>query len=248
MNNLRTSFATAAAILMLACCSALADHKEIRGRTGLPRVLDGKNKVTIERGVIHLDTVGQQLAVTQEFWLHYAGPPAETGMDHITVALREDYFRGRDIVGSPEVTVVEARGFTSFSVYMDGHSLQAMSNPWTVNQKKDTATRWRTWEITFKPGETRRMKIITHAPLGEEVDRKFVQFVTKDVGNWRGRPDYLEIRFSAPGDTEARVAGLEPRPKDINSRAVRWVYRKASPNRDVYIQLPPEFSRRSTRG
>ena len=46
------------------------------------------------------------------------------------------------------------------------------------------------------------MKIISHAPLGDEVDRKFIQFVTKDVGHWRGRPDYIEIRFSAPGATD----------------------------------------------
>ena len=36
----------------------------------------------------------------------------------------------------------------------------------------------------------------------------------------------------------------EPKANDINERAVRWVYRKASPNRDVYIQLPPGYGRK----
>src|SRR5437899_1091866 len=121
------------AMLALSCLTAQADHKKIQGRTGLPKVIEGKNNVSIEKGVVYMDAAGSQLQTTQEFWLHYPGPPLEKGVQHIRVAVREDYYRGRDIKPAPPVTTFEAKGFTKFNVYMDGRKIETMAEPWKVN-------------------------------------------------------------------------------------------------------------------
>src|SRR5258706_4035330 len=68
----------ASTLLLFSCYTARADHKEIQGRTGLPKVVEGKNNVSIEKGVVYMDAIGSQLQTTQEFWLHYPGPRLET--------------------------------------------------------------------------------------------------------------------------------------------------------------------------
>jgi hypothetical protein len=224
--------------------AALAEHKGIQGRTGLPVVLEGKQNVWMNRGEVRIELAGNSMNVIQDFKLNYPGAPLEKGVQTIKVGVREDYYRAIDN-GAPKVTENEAKGFSAFAVYVDGRAVKSGMEPWKENHKADTATRWRTWEMSFAPGQSRNMKIIARSPLGYESNRRFVQFVTKDLGHWRGAPDVLEIRFSAPGDMETKVAGLEPKPKDINSRAIRWVYRKSSPNRDIYVQLPPEYGKRS---
>jgi hypothetical protein len=89
--------------------------------------------------------------------------------------------------------------------------------------------------------------LVSRAPLGQEVNRKYAEFRSKDVSDWRGAPALLEIRFSAPGSIESRLGGVEPRPNDVNSRALRWVYREARPRRDIYVQMPPGYSRTARR-
>jgi hypothetical protein len=243
MKSARTLIMTLAAAISMAPYATGADYKTIHGRTGLPKVMEGKQKVWMDRGIVHLDASRNDLTVTQEFRLHYPGPPIEKGPQQIKVAVREDYYRSKGDTGM-EVMPQDAQGFKAFAVYVDGKRVDTMAEPWDVNKNHNTATRWRTWHMDFQPDQFRSLKVVSRAPLGEQYDRKIVQFVSKDVGHWRDKPEYLEIRFSAPGKTEAKLAGLEPKANDINQRAVRWVYRKASPNRDVYIQLPPGYGRK----
>jgi hypothetical protein len=231
--------------LAVVFCSILplalqAQERTIQGRTGLVTVRDGKQKVWITRAWVRLDVQGSDLIVTQEYRLMYPAPPLEKEPVRITVALREDYYRSRAGGGS-EVRAAEAKGFRSFAVKVDGRPVIANIDPWRINEKHDTATQWRVWDIPFQPGQQRRMRIATRAPLGIQGGRRYLQFVSKDIGGWRQAPAFLEIRFTAPGNIETRVAGVEPDATDINTRAIRWIYRKASPNRDVYILLPSNY-------
>ncbi len=155
MKIVKSPLICASTLLLFSCYTARADHKEIQGRTGLPKVIEGKNNVSIEKGVVYMDAVAGELMITQEFWLHYPGPPLERGVQPIRVAVREDYYRGRDIKPAPPVTTFEAKGFTKFNVYMDGRKIETMAEPWKVNSKRDTASRLRTWDVTFMPGEKR---------------------------------------------------------------------------------------------
>jgi hypothetical protein len=218
----------------------------IQGRTGLPLVRDGGGNVWMEHGSVRMNVSGNSVVVTQDFRLHYPGPPLETGPEKLTISVREDFFRSTDD-GAPKVTTREAKGFTAFAVTMDGRRVATRTEPWKLNDKRDTATRWRTWNVTFRPGQVRRMRIVSRAPLGQEVSRKYAEFRSKDVSEWRGDPALLEIRFSVPGSLEARLGGVEPRPNDVNSRAIRWVYRESRPRRDIYVQMPPGYSRTARR-
>jgi hypothetical protein len=237
---------SAIALLTLTPTMALGDHKMIRGRTGLPLVRAGAGNVWMERGVVQMNVSGNTLVTTQEFRLHYPGPPLETGREKITVALREEFFRSTDN-DAPKVTTDEARGFTSFAVTVDGRRLNTRTTDWMLNDKEDTATRWREWDMAFQPNQVRQMRIVTRAPLGEEGNRKYVDFRSKDLADWREAPAYLEIRFSAPGRAESRLAALEPRPNQVNVNAVQWVYRKARPRRDIYLQMPLSYNRSARR-
>ena len=227
----------AAALISTLSLAARADHEMIRGRTGLPTVREGKGNVWIEKGTVNLEVQGNSLTVTQNFQLRYPGEKLEKGFNHMKVAVREDYYRSKD-GGAGDVMPADAKGFTSFDVYVDDRSVTTGMDPWEINDKKDTATRWRTWDMSFHPGQIRHMRIVSRAPLGRKVNKPFVQFIAKDLGGWREKPDTLEIRLSMPGKSETRLAGVEPRPDDINGRAVRWVYRKADPNRDIFALLP----------
>src|SRR5438046_2998593 len=129
-----------AALLGLTALTAHADHKMIQGRTGLPTVRDGGGNVWIERGVVTLNVSGDHVVTTQDYHLHYPGPPLETGPQTIQVAVREDCYHSRDN-NVPEMTMDNARGFTAFSVYVDDRPISAMTEPWKVNDEKDTATR-----------------------------------------------------------------------------------------------------------
>lgn len=243
MKTARMLFVGAATLLCMAPFGAKADHKMYQGRTGLPSVKAGNGNVWVERANVNLEVRGSNLVTTQEFRLHYPGGKLEKGMDQIQVGVREDYFRATDN-NAGDVTESEAKGFNSFDVSMDGRKLRTTVEPWRINDKKDTATRWRNWWITFSPGKVHTMRVVSSAPLGWEEGKRTVEFVSKDLGHWRDLPDVLEIRFMAPGRTEARVAGLEPKPDNINRNAVRWIYRKMQPKRNIYIQLPPGSSRR----
>ena len=243
----RTLLAGAAASTLFLPLSARAEHKMYEGRTGLPTVRESKGNVWLERGDVILNVRGTNLLTTQTFRLHYPSGKLEKGMDRIQVAVREDFFRSKDN-GAGDVNVSDARGFTNFSASVDGRSQSVTSEPWQINEKKDTATRWRSWWVTFTPGKVHTMTVTSTAPLGWDGGHRTVEFVTKDLGGWRDLPDQLEIRLKTPGSTEAHLAGLEPKPNDQNLRAVRWVYKKVQPKRDIFIMLPPDYpSRRAGR-
>jgi hypothetical protein len=242
MRTAKTLLVGAAALLCLAPIAARADHKEFRGRTGLPTVREGEHNVWIERGTVNLEVRGDNLYTTQEFKLHYPGGKLEKGKDQIKVAVREDYFRSKDNAG--DVTTSEAKGFISFGVWLDGRRVSTTTTPWEMNDRKNTATRWRNWWVNFGPGGIHTMRIVSISPLGWEGNRRTVQFVSKDLGRWRDKPDFLEVKVSLPGAMEARLAGLEPKPDNVNRAGVRWVYRKADPNRDVFVLLPSDYATR----
>jgi hypothetical protein len=227
-------------LLAVSAGAALADHKLYVGRTGLPTVQEGKNDVWMERGSAVMQVRGSDLVITQEFRLQYPGRKLEKKPTRIKVAIREDYTRSGDNGG--DVTASEAKGFKKFTVSVDGRRVSTDHDAWMINDKGDTATRWNSWWVSFRPGQERTMKIVTVAPVGRDGNHRIVQFVSKDLGRWRRSPDVLEIRFQAPGLTETKLAGLEPEPDDQTSRGIRWVYRKASPNRDVFIMLPDRGS------
>jgi hypothetical protein len=67
------------------------------------------------------------------------------------------------------------------------------------------------------------------------------------MADWRGAPAYLELRFSAPGRSESRLAALEPRPNNVNVNAVQWVHRNARPRRDIYLQMPLGYNQSARR-
>lgn len=229
------------ALLCVGPLTARADISEYVGRTGLPTVIEGKNEVWMERGNVVLEVRGNELWVTQDIKMHFPGPPVERDRTRIKVAVREDYHHAGD---DRDVTPGIARGFRRFTVTVDGRKADTERDNWIINEKKDTATRWRSWWIGFQPGQVRRMRIVSVSPLGREGNHRTVEFVAKDVGHWRRSPDLLEIRFEAPGRIETRVAGIEPKPDNQTRRGARWVYRKASPNRDIFIMLPNSYSNR----
>jgi len=224
-------------LLVLAPGIAGASSTGIQGRTGLPKVRHGKDNVRMLEGVVQMNASGNYLRTSQNIRLQYPGPPLEDGPQRITVAVREDYYRSREH-GAPRVTEGEARGFTSFGVFVDGREISSSPGEWSVNEKGDTATRWREWTMTFNPGQIRRVHIQSRAPLGHDYHRTYAQFVSQDLSGWRGAPNYLEVRFSAPGTEESRLAALSPRPNQVNPHAVQWVYRNGRPHRDVYLQMP----------
>lgn len=243
----KTLCASAAVSLLFLPLAACADHNEYQGRTGLPTVLDSQGNVWLERGNVNLDVRGTNLRVTQSFRLHYPGGKLEQGRDRIQVAVREDYFRSKDN-GAGDISRADARGFSSFNVRVDGQPVAVSMKPWELNDKKDTATRWRTFWIRFTPGNVHTLTIASTAPLGWKGGHRTVEFVTKDLGGWRDLPDYLEVKLNTPGQSEARLAGLEPKPDSQSRNGIRWVYRKMQPKRDIFVMLPPDFpSRRASR-
>jgi hypothetical protein len=245
MKTARTLLLGAATLLCLtAALTAHAQQKMYQGRTGLPTVKEGSEKVWIERGDVNLDVRGSNLYVTQDFRLHYPGGKLEKGRDHSRVAVREDFFRSTDN-HVPHVTPADAKGFTSFAVWIDGRRVRPMADDWRINDNKDTATRWRSWWITFSPGRVHTMRIVSVAPLGWEGHSRTVQFVSKDLGHWRDLPDNLEIRFHAPARAGAHLAGLEPKPDGMSRTTLNWEYRKVQPKRDIYILLPSDYPSRS---
>jgi hypothetical protein len=237
----------ASAALWLAPPAARADHEMFRGRTGLPTVIEGKNKVWMEKGVATLEVRGDELWVTQDVKMRYPGRDVEKEGAKIKVAVREDFYRSKDN-GAGDVEPAEAKGFKRFNVSLDGRKVAADRDDWIINDKKDTATRWHSWWVSFYPGQVRTMRIVSVSPLGRNGNHRTVEFVSKDVGHWRKSPDYIEIRFQAPGKIEATLAGIEPKPNDQNRRAARWVYRKASPNRNIFIMLPGNYPTRGRAG
>jgi hypothetical protein len=91
------------------------------------------------------------------------------------------------------------------------------------------------------------LRIVSRAPLGRQGEKPWVSFIAKDLGHWRDVPDYLEIKLSAPGSAETRLAGLEPNPARLNSGGIRWIYRKANPDRDTFVLLSSGYYGRSAR-
>ena len=59
------------------------------------------------------------------------------------------------------------------------------------------------------------------------------------------QPDYLEIRCHFSGASTAMLASLEPKPETVDKDTIHWVYSKASPKRDILIQVPAGFAHRS---
>jgi len=209
----------------------------IAGRTGLPTVRDGQEKIWIENGTVEIQPNDKDLTVVQTLDLRYPGAPLENNPLAAKIAVREDYYRAKD-KDTPTVKEVEAKGFSDFDVTVDGEKVSSSMDPWKINDKKDTATRWRVWTVNFEPGQLRHVKITSRAPLGEKDDRKFVEFVSKDVGHWRQPPDNLVIRYVPADGNGVKTVGVEPKPKDGDDQKLEWKYEKASPKRDVYIILP----------
>ena len=234
------AFGAAVLVSMLAV-GARADHAMVLGRTGLPTVRDGQEKIWIETGTVELQPMGNDLIVTQTFDLRYPEKPVENNPLVAKIAVREDYYRAID-KDTPTVKDVEAKGFTEFDVTVDGEKVSSMTEPWKINDKKDTATRWRVFVVNFEPGQHRTVKIVSKAPLGEKGDRKTVEFVSKDIGHWRQPPDNLVIRYVPMDGSGVKTVGVEPKPKDGDDTKIEWKYEKASPDRDVYIVMPPAKS------
>jgi hypothetical protein len=242
----KTALARTMMVTALCMTSALAPVMAqefrgfVQGRTGLPTVWEEKENVRIEQGKVDLQVAGKNLHVKQDFWLHYPGPPTETGPIRARFAVREDYFRTLD-QSEKSLLVDELKGFTSFKVHADSYRVWPMAERWEWNDRKDTATRWRNWYMTFYPGQTRRMVIHSVAPLGTYNGQRMIDFVSKDLGHWRGSPEYLQIRALLPGASETMLATLEPDANAINRGAIRWVYRDKDPDRDVRLILPASY-------
>jgi hypothetical protein len=191
----------------------------------------------MEQAAVRLYAEGSTLRAEQDYRLRFPGGKLEKNSQIITVAVREDFFRKREKGDSP-VTASEAKGLKSISVTIDGKKSALGTDDWAINDRGDTATRWRHWEMTFKPGLSHRLRIASTGPLGKKGGERFVQFVTKDLGHWRAAPDVLEVKLKLPNRMEAHVAGVEPKPTDISSGGIRWVWRKATPSRDIFVLLP----------
>jgi hypothetical protein len=233
----------AAAALFTAPVAASADNKSIQGRTGLPTVFDGKDNVWMDHGDVELRVQGNNLYTIQDFVVKYPGPPLEKGDQMVKLGVREDYVREVKDADN-KVNKIEATGFESFGVWVDGTRIPTSMTDWELNDKKDTATRWRQFSLNFRPGETKRLRIVSVAPLGREGTRRTVEFVSKDVGGWRDKPTFLDIRVNAPTGTTSRVVHVEPNPKTETEQTLRWTYKKASPNRDVFVLLPENYQGR----
>jgi hypothetical protein len=228
----------ACALLSLLATGARADHAMVAGRTGLPTVREGQEKIWIENGIVELQPNGDDLNVTQKLDLRYPDSPLETKSLVAKFAVREDYYRAKD-KDTPTVKEVEAKGFSDFNVMVDGEMVASSTEPWKINDKKDTATRWRVWTVSFEPGQLRHVVITSRAPLGQKGERKTVEFVSKDVGHWRQAPDNLVIRYVPADGSGVKTVGVEPKPKEGDDQQIEWKYMKASPKRDVYVILPP---------
>lgn len=246
MNKTKLLTVSALSVLCALPLTARANHKMIQGRTGLPLVREGGGNIWMENGVVQINVVGTNTNITQNFKLHYPGPPLEKGPQKVTIAVREDYYRSTDN-DAPQVTTGQAKGFTAFNVMIDGRQIATTTEPWQLNDKKDTATRWRTWTLNFRPGQFHRMRIVSRAPLGTIENKRYAEFRSKDLRDWRDSPTRLEIRFSAPGKTESRLSGLEPKPNNVNERAANWVYIKERPRRDIYAQMPAGYGQMASR-
>lgn len=234
---MRYALMMATAALSASMFPAIATAQDgVEGRTGLPVVRTGQQKVWMPGSRVVLKVSKGDLVVSQFHRLRFPGSPIEKNPVRILVAVREDYYRaGR------KVTEREAVGFRAFAATIDGKPAEVSIDPWTVNAKGDTATRWRTFFVSFEPGAEHKVNITSRAPLGRKGGRRTVGFISKDVGHWRQAPDFLEIRMEAPGDIETRVAGVTPKPNDTTAKAMRWMYHKASPNRDIYVLLPATY-------
>src|SRR5436309_2184274 len=103
----------ACAVLLLFAPGARAEHAMVQGRTGLPTVREGKQKIWIENGTVELQPKANDLIVTQDLSLRYPGAPLETKPLVAKIAVREDYYRAID-KDSPPVKEVEAKGFNDF--------------------------------------------------------------------------------------------------------------------------------------
>src|SRR4051794_21175765 len=86
----------AGAVLMLFAAGATADIVMVSGRTGLPTVRDGQEKIWIESGIVELQPSGNDLTVTQNLDLRYPGAPLESKSLTAKIAVREDYYRAKD--------------------------------------------------------------------------------------------------------------------------------------------------------
>ena len=240
MKSARTLIVIGGVALAMAPMAAFADHAWFQGRTGLPTVREAQRKIWMERGLVHLNVLGNTMEVTQEFRISMPGPPLEKKSDSAKIAFREDFYQGHHEGGTPLNTAM-ARGFTSWAAWIDGQRVSPEISAWELNDKKDTATRWRNLRMHFYPGQVHRVKVVSVSPLGKEVNQRTVEFVSKDIGHWRTKPDYLEIRVTMPGVSEAFLTALEPKADTIGTNGIRWVYRKADPNRDVMIKLPTDW-------
>jgi hypothetical protein len=229
----------ALAAVCIAPLAAQAADKEYVGRTGLPTVREGKNEVWLERGLVTLKVDGDKLRITHTYRFKYPGAPTETGSEKVKMAIREDYFRDKS--NGPIDPSTATTTFDSYSITVDDQTVNDEADSWVHNDKKDTATRWHNWWMTFNPGESHTVRIETVAPLGWDGVNRYVHFVTKDLGGLRKDPDYVEIRFEGPDNARPVLAGLEPKPSDRSQQAARWVYRKSNPSRDIMIKLPASY-------
>ncbi len=229
----------AALLLLIAPIASRADYEWEAGRTGLPTVREGGETIWLDHGYVAMHVIGNDLLTRQDFGMQCPGPNMQRAPVRIRIAVREDYFRSQGN-GEPPLRLSDAHGFRRFVVWVDGRRVDAMPDEWMLNEKGDTATRWRNWYVWFRPGQRRFMRIETLAPLGREGRRHVVEFVSKDLGHWRDNPDLIQITLTAPGTTTARLAGVEPRPSSWGPN-MRWVYRNAHPDHDLFVLLPADY-------
>ncbi|HSV73357.1 MAG TPA: hypothetical protein VLH79_06320 [Chthonomonadales bacterium] len=215
---------------------AVADRLESQGRTGLPVVREGKRSASIRGARVVLRVEGRNLRVEQ--FLRLAPAPSANPRVRLLIAVRETDYRAE---GEGGMDVRSARGFDQFRVTVDGQPVRAKTEPWKLNTAGDTATRWRVWPVSLRRGGEAQVRIHSMAPLSRRGGRYAVEFTTKDLGHWLGRPRYLEVRMEAPGDMETRVAGVEPVPTDVTAQGLRWVRRNSRLQRDVMVLLPSTY-------
>src|SRR5438874_9300688 len=103
MKAARTLVMLTGAVMALSPNMARADHAWFHGRTGLPTLREAQNKIWMERGMVHLNVVGDTLEVTLDFRLSMPGPPLEKGPRTARIEFREDSYEGKH-AGEPPMT------------------------------------------------------------------------------------------------------------------------------------------------
>src|SRR5689334_8139766 len=93
----KSTFAMGLAVFTVAGTISFAQGaQQIAGRTGLPTVKVGGEKVWMEQAAVRLYAEGSTLRAEQNYQLRFPSGKIEKNSQIITVAVREDFFRKRE--------------------------------------------------------------------------------------------------------------------------------------------------------